>query len=114
MMLRSSFGGLLSCIFYADLVLAQSPAPTAPGIISEGSHNTTVGGVAAARHGDRTSNGTAIVQGSNNVFINGKPVATVGDQTDCGGMAITGATGVFINGKPMVRAGDVTTKCPQH
>ena len=85
-------------------------APT-PGVITQGSENVTIGGAAAVRQGERTSNATAIVQGSSNVFINGKPAVTLGDQTNCGGVIVSGASGVLINGKPVARVGDVTTGC---
>jgi len=85
----------------------------APGIITEGSGNTTVGGQAAARRGDATSDpGVAVEGGSPNVFINGRPAVTVGDRTGCGGITVGGSSNVFINGKPVARAGDLTTGCP--
>ncbi|MEM7777836.1 MAG: PAAR domain-containing protein [Pseudomonadota bacterium] len=87
------------------------PATGAPGIVTDGSKNTTVGGAAAARSGDRTTSGSAVVGGSKNVFINGKPAARVGDRTNCGGVAISGSSNVFVNGKPLVRSGDLTTGC---
>ena len=88
------------------------PATGAPGVITGGSGNVSVGGQAAARKGDTTDGATAIVEGSSNVFINGKPAATVGDRTGCGGIAVGGASNVFVNGKPVARAGDLTTGCP--
>jgi uncharacterized Zn-binding protein involved in type VI secretion len=91
---------------------AQADKPQSPGIILEGSGNTTVGGGAAARVGDRSSSGSALVQGSPNVTINGRPAVTMGDQTGCGGITIGGGSSVFINGKPVARAGDLTSGCP--
>lgn len=92
---------------------ATGPAqPAGPGVITEGAQGVTIGGGAAARAGDRTSDGNAVVKGSPNVFINGKPAVTVGDTTGCGGVVVGGASNVFINGKPVARAGDVTTGCP--
>jgi len=92
---------------------ADAPASQAPGVITKGSANTTIGGQAAARSGDVTSDpGAALEGGSTNVFINGRPAATVGDKTGCGGVAVGGASNVFINGKPVLRAGDLTTGCP--
>jgi uncharacterized Zn-binding protein involved in type VI secretion len=82
-----------------------------PGVITEGAQGVTIGGSAAARAGDRTSDGDAVVKGSPNVFINGRPAVTVGDTTGCGGVVVGGASNVFINGKPVARAGDVTTGC---
>ena len=91
---------------------AGTPLPTGPGVITEGAAGVSIGGGAAARVGDRTSDGNAVTTGSSNVFINGRPAATVGDATGCGGIVVGGASGVFINGKPVARAGDVTTGCP--
>ena len=89
-----------------------NPPPGAPGVVTEGSGNVSVGGLPAARKGDRTDGDGAIVEGSSNVFINGKPAATMGDRTGCGGVTVGGGGGVFINGKPAARAGDLTTGCP--
>jgi uncharacterized Zn-binding protein involved in type VI secretion len=93
---------------------AQTPPGSgAPGVITDGSANISIGGQAAARSGDRTTDPGATVQGSSpNVFINGRPAATVGDKTECGGVVIGGAPNVFINGKPVARSGDLTTGCP--
>lgn len=85
--------------------------PAQPGVITEGAQGVTIGGAAAARAGDRTSDGDAVVKGSPNVFINGRPAVTIGDSTGCGGIVVGGASNVFINGKPVARAGDVTTGC---
>jgi uncharacterized Zn-binding protein involved in type VI secretion len=85
----------------------------APGVITKGSGNTTIGGMPAARGGDATSDsGAAVEGGSPNVFINGRPAATAGDRTGCGGTVVGAAPNVFINGKPAARAGDLTTGCP--
>ena len=93
---------------------AGKPKPESlPGAIVEGSRNTSIGGAAPARVGDRTTSGSAIVQGSSNVFINGKPAVTTGDRSGCGGVAIGSTSNVLINGKPVARAGDVTTGCPE-
>jgi len=88
------------------------PPTGAPGVVTEGSSNVSIGGQSAARKGDRTDGAGAIVEGSSNVFINGKPAATMGDKTGCGGVTVGGGGGVFINGKPAARAGDMTTGCP--
>jgi uncharacterized Zn-binding protein involved in type VI secretion len=95
------------------LSAAQDPKSGTPGVITQGSSNTSIGGQAAARRGDATDGGTAIVQGSSNVFINGKPATTLGDKTGCGGTTIGGAGNVFINGKPAARAGDLTSGCAE-
>jgi uncharacterized Zn-binding protein involved in type VI secretion len=92
---------------------AQTNTPdTGLKVITEGSQNTTIGGLPAARAGDATDGGGAVVQGSPNVFINGRPAAVVGDRTDCGGLVVGGASNLFINGKPVARAGDVAVGCP--
>ena len=88
------------------------PTAGAPGVVTEGSGNVSIGGQSAARKGDRTDGDGAIVEGSSNVFINGKPAATMGDKTNCGGITVGGGGGVFINGKPAARTGDMTTGCP--
>jgi uncharacterized Zn-binding protein involved in type VI secretion len=89
-----------------------APPTGAPGVITEGSADVTIGGAPAARKGDAAAGEGEIVGGSSNVFINGKPAATGGDRTGCGGVAVGGGSGVFINGKPVARAGDLTTGCP--
>ena len=89
-----------------------APPAGAPGVVTEGSGNVSIGGLPAARKGDRTDGDGSIVEGSSNVFINGKPAATMGDRTGCGGVTVGGGGGVFINGKPAARAGDLTTGCP--
>jgi len=87
------------------------PATGAPGVITQGAGNVSVGGQAAARKGDTDDRGSAVVEGSSNVFINGRPAVTLGDRTGCGGVVVGGASNVFINGKPVARAGDMTTGC---
>jgi uncharacterized Zn-binding protein involved in type VI secretion len=87
------------------------PATGAPGVITQGSGDVSIGGQSAARKGDTTDQGSALSEGSSNVFINGKPAVTLGDRTKCGGVTVGGASNVFINGKPVARAGDLTTEC---
>jgi uncharacterized Zn-binding protein involved in type VI secretion len=107
-------GGCLA-LGVASAAMAEEPAdalpPAAPGVITEGSGDVSVGSLPAARKGDAASDGAAIEQGSSNVFINGKPAVTVGDKTGCGGTTVSGASNVFVNGKPLARAGDLTTGC---
>lgn len=107
---------LVQVLIGAGPAVAQNrpgePPTGAPGVITEGSSNTSIGGQPAARKGDRTDGGGAIAEGSRDVFINGKPATTTGDRTGCGGIAVGGGGGVFINGKPVARAGDITTGCP--
>lgn len=102
-------------VLASTAAVAQSgpgdPAAGAPGVITQGSGNVSVGGQAAARKGDTDDKGSAVVEGSSNVFINGKPAATVGDRTGCGGVTVGGSSNVFVNGKPLARAGDLTTGC---
>ena len=102
---------LLICAFAVD-VAAQDRPVAPPGVVTEGSGNTSIGGMPAARKGDAAPGEGAIVEGSPNVSINGRPAATVGDRTGCGGIVVGGGGGVFINGKPAARTGDVTTGCP--
>jgi uncharacterized Zn-binding protein involved in type VI secretion len=95
--------------------LAQNKAAEletgAPGVITQGSGNVSVGGQAAARKGDTDDRGSALLEGSPNVMINGRPAVTLGDRTGCGGVTVGGSSNVFINGKPVARAGDLTTGC---
>src|SRR5262245_48956876 len=109
-MLGSTLGMLA-----AGVALAQeskdAPPVAAPGVITKGSADVSIGGMPAARKGDATDGGTAVEQGSPNVFHNGKAAVTVGDKTGCGGVTIGGASNVFINGKPVARAGDLTSGC---
>jgi uncharacterized Zn-binding protein involved in type VI secretion len=102
---------LLTCAF-ALAVVAQDRPGELPGVVTEGSGNTSIGGMPVARKGDAAAGEGAIVEGSPNVSINGRPAATVGDRTGCGGIVVGGGGGVFINGKPAARTGDVTTGCP--
>ncbi len=106
-------GLALLCATAMAGTVAQEVKGGAPGVITEGSTNTSIGGQAAARKGDRTDGGSAIVEGSKDVFINGQPAAVLGNKTGCGGITIGGASNVFINGRPVARAGDLTTGCPQ-
>jgi uncharacterized Zn-binding protein involved in type VI secretion len=104
---------VISVVAGAAAAQGTSPAPpSAPGVITEGSSNVSIGNQPAARKGDQAAGEGGIVSGSSNVFINGKPAATTGDRTGCGGVAVGGGSGVFINGKPVARAGDITTGCP--
>jgi uncharacterized Zn-binding protein involved in type VI secretion len=107
----------------ADPAPAAAPTspvtPTAPAapdaavsVITSGSNNVVVGGQDAARKGDATDAGQAVVEGSSNVFINGKPAVRVGDRTNCGGIVVGGASNVFVTGKPLARAGDLAAGCP--
>ena len=101
---------LLNVAQPVHLEAQQTPAGV-PGVVTGGSSSTSIGGQAAARKGDSTDAGGAIIEGSKDVFIDGKPAAVLGDKTNCGGITIGGAGNVFINGKPAARAGDLTTGC---
>jgi uncharacterized Zn-binding protein involved in type VI secretion len=102
---------LLVCALVGE-VAAQDRPSGQPGVVTQGSGNTSIGGLPAARKGDAAAGEGAVVEGSPNVSINGRPAATVGDRTGCGGIVVGGGGGVFINGKPAARAGDLTTGCP--
>lgn len=90
---------------------SDQPAEAAPGVITGGSNNVSIGNLPAARGGDRTTEGGTVTGTSPNVIINGRPAVTTGDRTDCGGIVVGGGGGVFINGKPAGRTGDLTTGC---
>jgi uncharacterized Zn-binding protein involved in type VI secretion len=114
--MRALLAVFLAIVAGPGLTFAQdrpgAPLTGGPGVVIEGSGNTSIGGLPAARKGDRTDGDGPIVVGSKDVFINGKPAATTGDKTGCGGITVGGGGGVFINGKPTARAGDLTTGCP--
>lgn len=111
----------LSRVAFAAIMMASAPvwaqAPTekppeaAPGVISGGSDNVSIGKMPAARDGERTTEGGTVTGSSPNVYINGRPAAVSGDRTNCGGIVVGGGNGVFINGKPAARTGDLTTGC---
>ncbi len=88
-----------------------TPPTGAPGVVTGGSDNVSIGNLPAARDGDRTTEGTTVTGTSPNVYINGRPAVTTGDSTGCGGIVVGGGGGVFINGKPAGRTGDITTGC---
>jgi uncharacterized Zn-binding protein involved in type VI secretion len=69
------------------------------GPIIEGSADVFIGGMPAARVGDRLRcKGTfdTIAEGDPSVFINGRPAACTGDKTARGGVIIGGSGSVFI------------------
>jgi uncharacterized Zn-binding protein involved in type VI secretion len=69
------------------------------GPIMEGSADVFIGGVAAARVGDKLQcNGAydIILEGEPSVLINGRPAARMGDQTAHGGIIVGGCTSVLI------------------
>jgi uncharacterized Zn-binding protein involved in type VI secretion len=98
---------LFLCI--AALSASAQERPGTPEVVTGGSRDTLIGGRPAARQGDTTNSGAAIVEGSKDVFINGKPAAVMGGKTICGGVVVGG--GVFINSKPAARTGDPASGC---
>ncbi len=65
-----------------------SKVPHVGGPVAVGSPNVKIGGLPAARKGDRlvcVGPPDSINQGSGSVFINGKPAARMGDSTGHGG-----------------------------
>lgn len=89
----------------------NEPPGAAPGVISGGSNNVSIGNMPAARDGDRSTDNGAVTGASPDVYINGRPAVTTGDRTDCGGIVVGSGGGVFINGKPAARTGDLTSGC---
>jgi type VI secretion system secreted protein VgrG len=68
---------------------------------SNGSLNVFIGGLRAARIGDKVKHGDdtcVITKGSSSVFINGRPAARMGDAVSCGGVIIGGYGSVRIGG----------------
>ncbi len=107
--------GFMVCVcaalLAAGLAVAQDFKDGSPGVITQGSGDTSIGGLPAARKGDTSGKGETVESGSPNVMINGQPAVTAGDKTNCGGVTVGGAPNVLINGKPVARAGDLTTGC---
>jgi uncharacterized Zn-binding protein involved in type VI secretion len=101
---------LLGLMLFAAALSGAADAQT-PGVITGGADGVIFNGKPAARQGDTTSDGSAIVEGSPNVFINGKPAAVLGGKTGCGGVVVGGAGSIMINGKPAARTGDQTSGC---
>jgi uncharacterized Zn-binding protein involved in type VI secretion len=110
-------GFVAASVIFSGVAFAQTAQPqpqgSGVGVITKGSGNVTAGGQPAARVGDTTTSGDAVVEGSPNVFINGKPAAVMGGKTGCGGTTVGGSSNVFVNGKPLARAGDLTTGCAE-
>ncbi|MDF4886057.1 PAAR domain-containing protein [Vibrio parahaemolyticus] len=72
------------------------------GPVVAGSPNVKIGGLPAARKGDRlicVGPPDSISQGSGSVFINGKPAARMGDSTSHGGKIVIGNPTVLIGDK---------------
>jgi uncharacterized Zn-binding protein involved in type VI secretion len=116
----ASFRPPLAVLAAWALLLTAAPAvgqsregrAQTPGVVTEGSGDTSIGGRAAARTGDRAGDAQTLVEGSPNVFINGRPAARAGDRTGCGAVVLGGGGNVYINGRPAAAAADLTTGCP--
>jgi len=83
--------------------------PHEGGPIVEGSPNVFIGGVAAARLGDKVQcNGPVdtIVEGEPTVFINGRPAARIKDKTAHGGVIVAGCTTVCIGTSALGRCAE--------
>ncbi|ELI6428475.1 PAAR domain-containing protein [Vibrio harveyi] len=79
-----------------------SKVPHVGGPVAVGSPNVKIGGLPAARKGDRlvcVGPPDSINQGSGSVFINGKPAARMGDSTGHGGKIVIGNSTVLIGDK---------------
>ncbi|MCK7545668.1 PAAR domain-containing protein [Marinobacter bryozoorum] len=69
------------------------------GPIVAGSSNVVIGGMPAARVGDKVvcrGPGDTIAKGSSSVFVNGQAVARVGDETEHGGTIVAGNPTVIV------------------
>ncbi|WP_284381621.1 PAAR domain-containing protein [Litoribrevibacter albus] len=78
---------------------STGPVPHVGGPVVVGSGNVTIGGLPAARQGDKcicVGPPDAISSGSATVTINGKPAARMGDSTKHGGKIILGNFTVLI------------------
>ncbi|KPA13676.1 type VI secretion protein, partial [Candidatus Magnetomorum sp. HK-1] len=78
------------------------PVPHVGGPISQGSHNVSICGIAAARVGDMAvcvGPPDKISSGSATVYINQKNAARMGDSCEHGGKIVTGCFTVFIGDK---------------
>lgn len=76
-----------------------SKVPHVGGPVVDGSPNVTIGGLPAARRGDKlicVGPPDTIKSGSGSVFINGKPAARMGDSTNHGGTITIGNGSVTI------------------
>lgn len=92
---------ITSMLLLVDLTTTR--AQDAPATTTSGSAAVLIEGLPAARAGDATGSGDALVEGSTDVFIDGKPATVVG------GLTIGGSATVFIVGKPLARSGAATT-----
>lgn len=76
-----------------------TPTPHVGGPVIAGAANVVIGGLPAARVGDKAacpSGPDLVVNGSPTVFIGGKPAARVGDTLSHGGVIAIGCPSVFI------------------
>ncbi len=78
----------------------RGKVPHVGGPIIAGSGNVLIGGMPAARKGDKLICGVgtpdSIKAGSSSVKINGKPAARLGDSTSHGGIIVAGNPTVLI------------------
>ncbi|WP_110186418.1 PAAR domain-containing protein [Pokkaliibacter plantistimulans] len=77
----------------------RGDTPHVGGPVAGGSGDVTIGGMPAARVGDKlvcNAPPDTIKQGSASVFINGKPAARMGDSTEHGGVIVAGNATVLI------------------
>lgn len=80
-------------------MVAPGPCPHVGGPIAAASSNVIIGGMPAARVGDKAiccCPPDTIAAGSSSVLINGKPAARLGDSTAHGGKIIVGCPTVLI------------------
>lgn len=80
-------------------MVAPGPCPHVGGPIVAASSNVIIGGMPAARVGDKAiccCPPDTIAAGSSSVLINGKPAARMGDSTAHGGKIVVGCPTVLI------------------
>ncbi|WP_281558709.1 PAAR domain-containing protein [Thalassomonas sp. RHCl1] len=85
--------------FHACPKVNPGPVPHVGGPVIVGSPNVKIGGLPAARKGDKAvcvGPPDTINAGSGSVSINGKPAARVGDSTAHGGTILVGNPTVLI------------------
>ncbi len=90
----------LTSMHICPKVTAKVPHVGGPVVV--GSTNVKIGGLPAARKGDRlicVGPPDSISKGSGSVFINGKPAARMGDSTSHGGKIVIGNPTVLIGDK---------------
>lgn len=89
--------------------MQENTEPHDGGPILEGSPNVYIGGIPAARVGDKAQcNGSVdtIIEGEPSVFINNRPAARVGDKTAHGGVIVGGSKTVSIGTSSLGRCAE--------